>query len=446
MGFCVHSQFALFVSVFLSCVSFAIVMPSLWPYLQTLSSSKSFLAWVVAFYSVGEAVGAVYFGRLTDRLSTRYVMLFATFLGLTGSALYVLAEAFPNGQIGPWLVLLGRFAQGMWTGGAQALQTTFLASVLPVDKLTPAIVTLNAYACLGFVIGPVFGLVFDVFPPFPLAFGFNFSELTGPGYFVFMSALFIIFLFLVVFDEEGDRASVSPSQQEARLSEGPGLPTEQEPLLAKANEKESVEGEESPVTGLLPSSRIKLGTGLIVCNIIFFVHFYGFALQETITTPLVQAYYNWTVLQANVLFTASGACALASFAAVHVLSKRMTDRALTAWSLGLGALGYMLLVSTPDKPLPVSRFLSGFMVISVAFPVGRATTVSLYTKLLPLKDQGTGQGIILAVGAVARILGPFWAVRAFMFQNGGLIVFGATAGLFMGCLGLMGIFYSMLRV
>lgn len=441
MGFCARSQVALFVSVFFSCVSFAIVMPSLWPYLHTLSSSKSFLAWVVAFYSVGEAIGAVYFGRMADRLSTRYVMLVATGCGLVGSTLYVLAEAFPKGGLGPWLVFVGRFAQGMWTGGSQAVQTTFLAAVLPIDELTPAIVTLNAYACLGFVIGPVFGLVFDLIPPFPLALGFNVSELTGPGYFVLISAAFILFLFVAVFDEEADRASAPPSEQEARSSEGPGMP-----LLQNADENKTGEGEVIRTVAAPRLLGIKLGAGLIVCNIIFFVHFYGFALQETITTPLVQAYYNWSVLQANELFTAAGVCALVSFIAVHKLSKRMTDRAMMGWSLSLGALGYVLLVSTPNKPLSQRRFLYGFMAISVAFPVGRATTVSLYTKLLPLKDQGIGQGIILAVGAVARILGPFWAVRAFLLENGALIVFGFTAALFMGSLALMGAFYSKLQV
>lgn len=426
-------------------------MPSLWPYLHTLSASKPFLAYVVAFYSVGEAIGAILFGRLSDHHSTRSTMLLATVCGLSGSLLYVLAEAFPGGTLGPCLVLLGRFAQGVWAGGSQAGQTTFLAAVLPLHSLTPIIMTLCTYACLGFVIGPVFGVFFALVPPFPLVLGFHFNELTGPGYFVAMSALFIIFSFVAVFDEEGDRASAPPSQQEERLSEGPALPTEAQPLLARTTDKnkavnKAVDEEESPPAVLLRPSGIKLGAGLIVCNIIFFTHFYGFALQETITTPLVQTYYNWTVLQANLLFTASGGCALVSFIGVRMLSKRVSDRALTAWSLGLAAVGYMLLVSTVDSPLSVSRFLSGFVVISVAFQVGRATTTSLYTKLLPLKDQGTGQGIILAVGAVARIVAPFWAVRAFLFENGGAIVFGATAGVFMGCLALMARFYSMLQV
>lgn len=39
-------------NVFFACVSFSIIMPSLWLYLQDMGSDKTFLAWVVAIYSV----------------------------------------------------------------------------------------------------------------------------------------------------------------------------------------------------------------------------------------------------------------------------------------------------------------------------------------------------------------------------------------------------------
>lgn len=118
---------------------------------------------------------------------------------------------------------------------------------------------------------------------------------------------------------------------------------------------------------------------------------------------------------------------------------------MMAWSLSMGIIGCVLLVSTPMRPLPVWRFLLGFFTISVAFPVGRGTTLSLYTKLLPLKLQGAGQGVILAVGAGARILGPFWAVCAFYFKFGGLLVFGVSAMLFAVCLYLVSAYYPQLK-
>ena len=56
--------------------------------------------------------------------------------------------------------------------------------------------------------------------------------------------------------------------------------------------------------------------------------------------------------------------------------------------------------------------------------------MSLYTKVLPYRLQGGGQGAILAVGAVARIIGPFVAVAVFWSEMGGWLVFGASAAVF----------------
>lgn len=272
MSLTTRSMTALYLSVFLSCVSFAIIMPSIWPYMGTLNSNKSFLAWVVASYSVGEAVGALFLGCLTGSLSTRHAMIAATAVGATGSILYAAAERFPTGGLGLWLIFVGRFAQGMWTGGAQAIQTVFLAEVLPVADLTPTIVTLRAYASLGFTLGPVFGLVLN-FIPFP-----SNKRLTAPGYFVLLSAVCVGILFLTIFDEEGDRASICEGRILPRSCKGSNLPTEQEPLIMNVGEKNTNESVESS------SERLDLGIPLMLCNLIICVLFFGFAVQETITT------------------------------------------------------------------------------------------------------------------------------------------------------------------
>lgn len=272
MNLTTRSMIALYLSVFLSCVSFAIIMPSIWPYMDTLNSNKSFLAWVVASYSVGEAVGALFLGCLTGAFSTRHAMIAATAVGATGSILYAAAERFPNEGLGLWLIFVGRFAQGMWTGGAQAIQTVYLAEVLPLSDLTPTIVTLRAYASLGFILGPVFGLVLN-FIPFP-----SDKKLTAPGYFVLLSAVCVGTLFFTVFDEEGDRASAREGRTLRRSCRGPCLSTEQEPLIMEAGEKSNKEGVERSSEQLDPE------IPLLLCNLIIFVLFSGFAVQETITT------------------------------------------------------------------------------------------------------------------------------------------------------------------
>ncbi len=56
--------------------------------------------------------------------------------------------------------------------------------------------------------------------------------------------------------------------------------------------------------------------------------------------------------------------------------------------------------------------------------------MSLYTKILPYRYQGGGQGAILAIGAISRILGPFVAVAVFWTDMGGWFVFGGSAAVF----------------
>lgn len=252
-------------------------MPSLWPYLESIDSSKHFLAYVVAIYSIGEALGALYFGHTTQYETTRTTLNKSAAAGTFGALLYVTAALLPFPQ---WCVFVSRFFMGFMTGGSQAVQQVYLADVLPESQLTATTVTLNAYACLGFVIGPAFGLLTGFIPNFS-AWGLQFNQLTAPGYFVFASGIVCLALYTFVLDEEGDRAS----------GKSPESSTEDAPLyetsvsceaVVDMEEASSLLGNGDAMPGKMPMEADM--AALVVCNIAFFIHFYGFALQETITT------------------------------------------------------------------------------------------------------------------------------------------------------------------
>lgn len=198
-------------------------------------------------------------------------MVVATAVGATGSILYMLAGQFSEGGFGLWLIFLGRFAQGMWTGGAQAIQTVYLASILPVADLTPIIVTLRAYASLGFILGPVFGLALNFIP---LS---RESRLAAPGCFVLVSAMCTGVLFLTIFDEEGDRSSLAEDPIFPPLSTEVIVSTEKDPLLPGIRKKNAI-GDVEQKDGH------DLSKALLLCNLIMFALFSGFVVQETITT------------------------------------------------------------------------------------------------------------------------------------------------------------------
>lgn len=276
-----RSRSTLLSTVFLACVSFAIVMPSLWPYLQQLGADKRFLALVVSFYSVGEGIGAILFGSIAPHYRTRTVMVWATIVGAFGSALYATAALWPRAGVGAWMIFLGRFSQGLWTGGAQAAQQTHLSKTLPIDQLTSTTVTINAYACFGFVVGPAFGLLFEAIPSFcilgtPLCV----TQLTSPGYFVLLSAIATVALFVYCFDDDDINADGVSSSAMTDSTDS----NETHSLVKQGScDLENGISSRSPFESFTRDEG-NLTLAILVCNFCFFVHYCGFALQETITT------------------------------------------------------------------------------------------------------------------------------------------------------------------
>ena len=60
---------------------------------------------------------------------------------------------------GHWLVLVGRIIQGIWTGGQQAIEQAYISEAVPKKDNINMIADLGSAAVLGFVLGPMFGLL-----------------------------------------------------------------------------------------------------------------------------------------------------------------------------------------------------------------------------------------------------------------------------------------------
>lgn len=152
--------------------------------------------------------------------------------------------------------------------------------------------------------------------------------------------------------------------------------------------------------------------GVSMSIILFFVHYYSFAVQETITTPMVSVIYNWSSLKINLLFTGAGMASLLTSFSVRCLTRYVEDRSMLVASIVIGLIGSMLLMDEPfNKTLPVWRFLVGFSLTTIAFPVGRNVVLGVFGNVLGPVNQGRWMGIIIAVSALPRVLGPFLALK-----------------------------------
>jgi len=217
--------------------------------------------------------------------------------------------------------------------------------------------------------------------------------------------------------------------------------------------------EESQVSNLKGILIRSASTGVWACILMFFVHFNGFAVQETITTPLVQDWFGWDEMGANLLFTAAGVanllCAVlmsylagARVAADGTPTQLVGDRALLIASCALALAGWVLLVppngwGVDGPPMSLLQFGVSFGLVTVAFPFGRGVCLSMVGKLLGDRPQGAWMGIMFALGAIARIAGPFWAVTGYNYF-GALAVFGSTAALFAASLVTIQVLWTVL--
>lgn len=152
---------------------------------------------------------------------------------------------------------------------------------------------------------------------------------------------------------------------------------------------------------------------------LFLVHYYSFAVQETITTPMVMRLYDWSPFQINLLFVGSGIISLITSFMVRYISRYIQDQTLLLSSIVIGLLGSTCLIDVPqlETVLPVWRFLLGFSLVTMAFPLGRNVVLGVFGNILGPVNQGRWMGVIIAVSAFPRALGPFLALEALEIVN-----------------------------
>ncbi|MFN8653228.1 MAG: MFS transporter [Gemmatimonadales bacterium] len=139
----------IFVTVFIDLIGFGIVLPLLPSYAASFQVSDTAIGILVASFSLMQFLLAPWWGRLSDRIGRRPVLL----IGLAGSAIsyliFGLAGTF-------WLLLASRIVAG-GMGATVNVAQAYLADVTPPDKRASAMGMIGAAFGLGFVVGPAIG-------------------------------------------------------------------------------------------------------------------------------------------------------------------------------------------------------------------------------------------------------------------------------------------------
>ena len=268
-------QVVFYVNVFFACIAFSIVMPSLYLYLGAMGASASFYALVVAAFSVGEAIGSVALGALSNAIGCKRTLQLCTLLALSGSTSYALADTvhrlgdheYPS--LGPFVVLIARLLQGIGSGGQQTVEQTYLGIAAPPAERTNLTSKLSTFACLGFIFGPALGALVSQVPRFEMG-EVRFNTFTNQGWVVAVLNVCMCCLTTWGFVE------VSPAWDAGSGGGGGDSSVERGDGSSKTSAAEGSASDRETVVGVW------------TCILLFFVHFNGFAIQETITTPIVE--------------------------------------------------------------------------------------------------------------------------------------------------------------
>jgi predicted MFS family arabinose efflux permease len=139
----------LFVVVFVDLLGFGMVIPVMPLYAERLGASEAWTGWLSTGYSAMQFVFAPIWGRLSDRIGRRPVLLASIAMTALAFLLYGLAASFA-------VLLLSRLFAGAATANI-AIARAFVADVTPPEGRAKGMGIIGAAFGLGFVLGPAIG-------------------------------------------------------------------------------------------------------------------------------------------------------------------------------------------------------------------------------------------------------------------------------------------------
>jgi MFS family permease len=143
------AMYTLLSVMFINILGFGIVVPLLPFYGASFHAAPWQIALIFSAYSMGTFIGEPFWGRMSDRIGRKPILVSTVF---ANCACYGLLAFAPN----IWLAFIIRFAGGMAAGNGSVVQG-YIADVTPPEMLAGRMARLGAAYNIGFILGPAVG-------------------------------------------------------------------------------------------------------------------------------------------------------------------------------------------------------------------------------------------------------------------------------------------------
>lgn len=431
----------------LSGIEYAVILPTIWRYLQTLDAPPYFLGLALSAFSLSGLLSGPLFGHWSDRTgTTKKIILFANLFEIAGNFMYFMG-------VSKWLLLSSRLVAGIGTGAGSSIFGFLTRSTSPEDRAT---VFAAVMACrqAGLLIGPAFN-IFLRLCNFQLG-PFLVNKYTSPG--LFMCLLWILLQLVVIFmywdlpplerlkpketstsnnrEEESEQEIVEEGNDEEKPLIGSqelagsygsvviSSPAENHSCSVSSASLNHVSphlSHESPEPHESSSpfknfsiSREFLREEVVVLLAAQFITLFNQTALETMVTPMTQRYFGYGELENSVMYCLCGVEVIAGFLFVRWLSRRVAERVVLAIGLticNISGVWCLIFLANPIGGFPwqLTEFIIGVFLQVLGLPFVAVAQVSLFSKVTAEKTQGFSQGVRRSVGGLATILGPLWA-------------------------------------
>jgi DHA1 family tetracycline resistance protein-like MFS transporter len=351
----------LFLIVLIDLIGFGLVIPLLPFYAERFSASPQEVTVLMATYSAMQVVFAPIWGRLSDRVGRRPVLM----ISMAAAALAYLWLGFADAL---WMLFAARALGGACAGNIAAANA-YIADVTTPEGRARGMGMIGAAFGLGFIIGPALGGVVA---------GNNLAtaDLRSPGLIACGLSL-IAFLGVVFVLKESLPQGHTPRPRKGRIA-----------ALRDALARKTL-------------ARLLL---------IFFLAILAFGGMEAVFALWAMAQFGWGPEQIGYIFSYVGVLsAVMQGGLIGRLTARFGEEKLLIAGLSLIALGLVAIPLAHDLPVLVVA------VSCLALGMGamQPSLNSLISRRAGAEEQGEVMGVAQSIASLSRVLGPLLAGALF---------------------------------
>lgn len=381
------SIFVLFLIVFIDLLGFGIIIPFLPFYAREYGATGKTAGMLVGVYSAMQFLFAPIWGRLSDRIGRRPVLLISLVGSMSGYAIFAFAHSLT-------LLFVSRIVAGIAAANIGTAQA-YIADTTTPENRAKGMGLIGAAFGLGFILGPPIGGILSSASLHHGHHGNLYPGLLAAG--LSMTALIVAAFALV----ESKPVDLTPRS---------GLPPQFDIRMWR-----------------YIFERKTLATILLVLFLIIL----AFAGMETTVTLVGKDHFHFNQMDLAYLFLFMGIIVAGiQGGGIGPLTKKFGERnviAAGALSLTIG-LALVPLVDNPKYLYVVAFF------IALGQGTGYPSLTSLVTKASPREEHGSTLGISSSVASLSRIIGPIvggtlydWRGTGGAFYTSAVVVFVAFA-------------------